>query len=169
MNISVIGGGAGGFFSAISAATHHPEATVTLYEKTTKLLTKVSVSGGGRCNVTHACADVAQLIKAYPRGGKQLKTAFNLFGISDVIAWFASKNVPFKTEEDGRMFPQSNTSQTIVDCLLNEALSLGIIIKMQTEILKITPQNTPQNIQKQGFLLDLKEKKIGRASCRERV
>lgn len=162
MNISVIGGGAGGFFAAISAATHHPKATVTLYEKTTKLLTKVSVSGGGRCNITHACADVNELIKAYPRGGKQLKTSFNLFGIADVIAWFASKNVPFKTEEDGRMFPQTNTSQTVVDCLLNEAISLGVIIKMQTEILKVTPQNitqnTLQNIKKQGFLLDLKQK-----------
>ncbi|MEO7044042.1 MAG: NAD(P)/FAD-dependent oxidoreductase, partial [Ferruginibacter sp.] len=117
----VIGGGAAGFFCAVNAARLHPGLQVTIVEKSSKLLSKVKVSGGGRCNVTHACYSIGEMIKKYPRGNSFLKKAFHHFFTTDTIAWFNERNITLKTEADGRMFPQSNTSQTIIDCLLNEA------------------------------------------------
>lgn len=117
MKVAVIGGGAAGFFSAIAVKENYPRAHVIIYEKNEKLLSKVKVSGGGRCNVTNGCRNISQLSKAYPRGSKQLKKAFNIFNTSHTFDWFESKGVPLKVEADGRAFPQTNSSQSIVDCL----------------------------------------------------
>ncbi len=136
-NIIVIGGGAAGFFAAINCAQLHPGYTVTLLEKTNKLLTKVSVSGGGRCNVTHACFDNKQLIKNYPRGEKELLNVFSRFTAEDTVHWFEKRGVKLKTEPDGRMFPDTNTSETIVNCLMQEADKAGVKIKTGVEIEEI--------------------------------
>jgi predicted Rossmann fold flavoprotein len=135
--VAVIGGGAAGFFAALSAAEHHPNASVVLFEKSNKLLAKVKVSGGGRCNVTHACFSPALLSKNYPRGGKQLKKAFSSFHAEHTVNWFTSRGVPLKTEDDGRMFPQANTSQAIIDCLMNASQSAGIEIRMSSPVTAI--------------------------------
>lgn len=138
--IVVIGGGAAGFFAAISAASHHRAARVLLLEKSSKLLAKVKVSGGGRCNVTHHCFENRNLVKFYPRGERFLKKAFEQFSVKDTVAWFEAEQVPLKTEADNRMFPTSNTSQTIVDTLLNKAQALGVEIRMNTAVLSILPK-----------------------------
>jgi predicted Rossmann fold flavoprotein len=130
----VIGGGAAGFFCAVNAARMNPLLEVIIVEKTSKLLSKVKVSGGGRCNVTHACFSMADMIKKYPRGGSFLKKAFHHFFTTDTIAWFKERGVELKTEPDGRMFPVSNTSQTIVDCLMQEANKYGVEILMNKEV-----------------------------------
>jgi predicted Rossmann fold flavoprotein len=132
--IAVIGGGAAGFFAALSAKYHHPEVAVSIFEKTSKVLSKVKVSGGGRCNVTNATTDIPTLCKAYPRGGKQLRNLFYRFNTTDTQAWFERRGVALKTEADGRVFPVSNESQSIIDCLLNEAENLGIGIVYQAAV-----------------------------------
>ena len=137
LNIIIIGGGAAGFFAAINCAEINPEYSVTLLEKSNKLLTKVRVSGGGRCNVTHACFDNKQLTKNYPRGEKELLGVFSRFAPSDTINWFEHRGITIKTEEDGRMFPTSNSSETIVNCLMQEADRVGVKIKMGVEIEEI--------------------------------
>lgn len=137
LQVAVIGGGAAGFFAAISAKTHHPEAKVTIYEKSNKLLSKVRISGGGRCNVTHHCFDIRELVKFYPRGERPLKKAFGRFSPTDTIAWFEKRGVKLKTESDGRMFPTTDNSQTIIDCLMKETQQLGIGIKTKTNIKKL--------------------------------
>ena len=123
--VGVIGGGAAGFFVATSAKQHHPDSEVILFEKTAKILSKVKISGGGRCNVTHHCDD-NQLIQAYPRGGRQLKSLFYTFGPKDTENWFTSRGVELKVESDGRMFPVSDDSQSIVDCLQDSCTHLGV-------------------------------------------
>jgi predicted Rossmann fold flavoprotein len=133
----VIGGGAAGFFCAVNAARLHPGLQVILIEKTSKLLSKVKVSGGGRCNVTHACFSMAEMVKKYPRGGSFLKKAFQLFFTTDTVEWFEARGVPLKTEADGRMFPASNISQSIIDCLLSDAAKYKVEIMMRTEVLDI--------------------------------
>ena len=135
----MIGGGAAGFFAALSAAQHHPSAQVVLFEKTAKLLSKVKISGGGRCNVTHHCFSPSALSKHYPRGGKQLKKALGTFQASDTVAWFESRGVALKTESDGRMFPTTDSSQTIIDCLLHEADQRGVDIRLQSPVRELTP------------------------------
>jgi len=135
--IAVIGGGAAGFFSALSVKYHHPEAEVQLFESSQKLLAKVKVSGGGRCNVTHDCTEISKLIKHYPRGGKFLKKTFIQFSVKDTISWFHQRNVDLKVEEDGRMFPESNDSQTIIDCLMRDAQEMGVQIQLQSPILEL--------------------------------
>jgi predicted Rossmann fold flavoprotein len=152
-NVAVIGGGAAGFFAAISCKTHHPDAHVMLYEKSDKLLTKVKVSGGGRCNVTHACFSNAKLADYYPRGGKQLKKAFSHFTTTDTVKWFESRGVKLKTEEDNRMFPVTDDSQTIINCLLQEANKLGVVVEMRQPILAMEKQGA-------GFDLTLRDKTI---------
>lgn len=136
-DVVVIGGGAAGFFSAIRLKELQPYLNVVIFEKTHKLLTKVLVSGGGRCNVTHDSESIAQLSKAYPRGKSFLKKSFSAFWIPQVIAWFAKEGIPLKTEEDGRMFPQSNTSETIANCFLEKANDLKIEIKTGYEVKEI--------------------------------
>ena len=139
MKIAVIGGGAAGFFSALSAKEDNPKSEVTIYEKSDKILAKVKVSGGGRCNVTHSCFKVGDLVKFYPRGGKQLKKSFNIFNTNHTVAWYKDRGVNLITEADNRMFPESNKSLTIINCLLDEALRLGVTIKRQTVVQELKP------------------------------
>ena len=134
----VIGGGAAGFFCAINAARLNPNLDVCILEKSNKLLAKVKVSGGGRCNTTHACFELPELVQKYPRGQNFLKKTFHWFNTTDTIEWFASRGVDLKTEADGRMFPESNNSQTIIDCLLKEADKYKVQVQIQTAVEKIT-------------------------------
>src|SRR6185503_17782048 len=120
------GGGAAGFFAAITCAEIAPDAEVIILEKTAHFLSKVRISGGGRCNVTHACFDVRELTARYPRGERALIAPFHRFQASDTVAWFESRGVRLKTESDGRMFPITDSSQTIIDCLLQEARAAGV-------------------------------------------
>jgi predicted Rossmann fold flavoprotein len=137
----VIGGGAAGFFCAVNAARLNPSLKVTLLEKSSKLLSKVKVSGGGRCNTTHACFEIPLLVKKYPRGEQFLKKAFHLFDTNNTIEWFAERGVTLHTESDGRMFPITNNSQTIIDCLLKEANKYKVDILMQNEVKSIEFNN----------------------------
>ena len=139
MKIAVIGGGAAGFMAAITAKETNPQASVTIFEKTDKVLVKVKVSGGGRCNVTNATFSISQLIKNYPRGGRELKKSFNHFFTTDTVNWFENRGVTLKTEADNRMFPSSNSSQTIVDLLQNTAENLAIRLSYKSKITAITP------------------------------
>ena len=124
--IAIVGGGAAGFFAAITCAEAAPGARITLFEKTPQFLSKVRISGGGRCNVTHACFDPRELSAHYPRGGAALVGSFQTFQPRHTIAWFESRGVKLKTEADGRIFPVTDSSQTIIDCLVNAAKSAGI-------------------------------------------
>src|SRR5687768_5321949 len=126
MMFLVIGGGAAGFFSAITAARLNPGLKVTILEKSNKLLSKVKVSGGGRCNVTHALFDISEMSKRYPCGQNFVKKTFHQFFTTDTIKWFEERGIRLKAEEDGRMFPETNSSQTIIDCLMSEANSCGV-------------------------------------------
>lgn len=139
--IVIIGGGAAGFFSAIACAEKNPLFEITILEKSSKLLSKVKVSGGGRCNVTHACFDVKQLVKNYPRGEKQLISPFMRFNPSHTINWFEQRGVELKTEEDGRMFPVTDSSQIIIDCFLNEARKAGVQEKLNCGVEEIKMGN----------------------------
>lgn len=149
MKVAVIGGGAAGFFSAISVKHHHPDSQVTIYERSDKLLSKVRISGGGRCNVTHHCFKISELVKFYPRGEKPLKKAFGVFSPTDTIQWFKARGVELKTESDGRMFPVTDSSQTIIDCLMREVNKHGIGIKTKSAVKKLKPLSD-------GFLLGFK-------------
>lgn len=134
-HIAVLGGGAAGFFAAIACAEQlGTNGQVTLFEATAHLLAKVRISGGGRCNVTHACFEPADLVKKYPRGGRELLGAFHRFQPRDTIEWFASRGVATKTEEDGRMFPTTDDSATIVDCLMSAANRAGVTIRTSTAV-----------------------------------
>jgi len=126
----VIGGGAAGFFCAVNAARLHPGLEVSIFEKSGQLLSKVKISGGGRCNVTHACSSIADMSRNYPRGGQFLKKAFHHFFVQDTIDWFSERAVDLKTEADGRMFPVTDDSRTVIDCLLREAEKYGVRIFM---------------------------------------
>ncbi len=139
-NIAIIGGGAAGFFSAIAAQTNYPTAKVTLFEKTQKLLAKVRISGGGRCNVTNACTSIKQLSEAYPRGNKALKKAFRIFSTGNTREWFESRGVRLYAQADNRVFPVSDSSQSIIDCLLEESRMLGIVIQTGVRIEAIEPK-----------------------------
>lgn len=148
----VIGGGAAGFFCAVNAASMnaarlHPSLEVIILEKTNKLLSKVKVSGGGRCNVTHACFSIPDMIRHYPRGANFLKKAFHHFFTTDTIQWFADRGVPLKTEADGRMFPVTNTSQSIIDCLMKEANRYGVEIRMSSDVKRIKPSAAIRNLE----------------------
>ena len=137
----VIGGGAAGFFCAVKAASVNPNLEIIIIEKTTKLLSKVKVSGGGRCNVTHSCFSIAEMVKNYPRGENFVKKSFHQFFTTDTIDWFKQRGVDLKTESDGRMFPVSNSSQTIIDCLMKEVNKYGIKILMSKEVKKLSTVN----------------------------
>jgi predicted Rossmann fold flavoprotein len=133
-SVAIIGGGAAGFFSAIACAEANRKARVIVFEKSRHILSKVKISGGGRCNVTHARFDPPELVKNYPRGTKELLGAFYSWQPGDTVDWFEAKGVALKTEEDGRIFPTTDTSSTIVDCLVESATSLGIEVRTQSEI-----------------------------------
>ena len=141
-HIVIIGGGAAGFFAAINCAEKNPDYNITILEKSSSVLNKVKISGGGRCNVTHACFDAKELTKFYPRGEKQLLGPFTKFNPSNTIDWFSKRGVEIKREEDGRMFPATNSSQTIIDCFLSEVKRLGVKIRMQTGVEKLEIRNT---------------------------
>lgn len=149
----VIGGGAAGFFCAVNAARMNSALKVTIVEKTGRLLSKVKVSGGGRCNVTHACFEIAEMVKRYPRGANFLKKAFHQFFTTDTISWFEERGVQLKTENDGRMFPVTNSSQTIIDCLLNEAKKYNVDILLHTEVSEIKKDDG-------GFILQFKSGQV---------
>lgn len=145
--VAIIGGGAAGFFCAANLARLQPGYSITIFEKTAKLLAKVKVSGGGRCNVTHACFDNNLLVKNYPRGEKQLKSVFSRFNPKDTIEWFESRGVALKAEHDGRMFPETDSSETIIQCLLKEIEKYGAQVKTQTELLGISRENDQLSLQ----------------------
>lgn len=136
----VIGGGAAGFFCAVNAARMNPGLQVSIIEKTNKLLSKVKVSGGGRCNVTHACFDIAEICKKYPRGNNFVKRTFHQFFTTDTINWFEERGIKLKAEKDGRMFPVTDSSQTIIDCLMREANTFGVNVIMHAEVRSIMHQ-----------------------------
>ncbi len=135
----VIGGGAAGFFCAVNAARMYPRIQVLVLEKSAKLLSKVKVSGGGRCNVTHACYSMGEMLKNYPRGASFLKRSFHQFFTTDTIAWFNERGVSLKAESDGRMFPVTDDSQTIINCLLSEANKYAVQIMLNAAVEEIMP------------------------------
>lgn len=137
LQIVVVGGGAAGFFGAICAATTNPKAKVILLEASRQPLAKVRISGGGRCNVTHACFDPALLVQNYPRGAKPLRGAFSRFQAKDTIAWFKTHGVHLKTEADGRMFPTTDNSETIVDCLMQTSQASGVQLRIGTPVVGV--------------------------------
>jgi len=128
--VIVVGGGAAGFFAAIACAESSPAPEVTVLERGSRFLDKVRISGGGRCNVTNACFDPREFATHYPRGGKALLAPFLKFSASDTVEWFESRGVKLKAERDGRMFPVSNSSQTIMDCLMNAAKAAGVTLRL---------------------------------------
>ena len=139
MKIAIIGGGAAGFFAAITAKENQPDARVVIFEKSQKLLAKVLMSGGGRCNVTNACDSIEELCKAYPRGGRSLKKAFYIFNNKDAMKWFESRGIPLVIQDDNRVFPASQRSQTIIDCFMQETKRLGVEIQSGESIKAIKP------------------------------
>lgn len=136
-DILIIGGGAAGFFAAINIAEQHPELSITVLEKAKEGLQKVRISGGGRCNITHAEFIPSELTQNYPRGEKELLGPFHQFMTGDTIAWFEKRGVELKIEEDGRMFPISNSSQTIIDCFLNETKARKINVQYSQNVSNI--------------------------------
>lgn len=140
-DIAIVGGGASGFFAALRAAECLPQARIIILEKTSRFLSKVRVSGGGRCNVTHQVDHVSHLIQHYPRGGNYLKKLFSEFKVSDTLEWFEKRGVQLKVEADGRMFPVTNTSKTIIDCFLKEAERLKVEMRIGFPVQKILADN----------------------------
>jgi predicted Rossmann fold flavoprotein len=151
--IIIIGGGAAGFFAAITAAIAHSHASIILLEAGREFLSKVRISGGGRCNVTHHCFEPSQLVQYYPRGGKALRGAFSRFQPKDTVAWFKSRDVTLKTEADGRIFPITDDSATIVNCLLETAKEYGVYL------LPNSPVKSLQKLENQ-FWIELKNGEI---------
>ena len=149
-DVIIVGGGPAGFFSGIRCAELNPELKVLIIEKAQQTLGKVLISGGGRCNVTHACFDPAQLITYYPRGGSALRGAFTRFQPEDTIRWFEKRGVRLKTESDGRMFPVTDSSATIADCLRDSAKKAGITVQTGTSLLKV------ESLSENGFRLEVR-------------
>jgi len=175
-SLIVIGGGAAGIFCAVNAAGMDADLSVTVVEKTHKLLSKVKVSGGGRCNVTHACTVIADMAKKYPRGVNFVKKAFHQFFATDTIRWFAERGVELKKEEDGRMFPVTDSSQTIIDCLMKEVNKTGVEILMRSEVTEVErvgmtgihltgetagkPGDDSESVAKSGFRVHLEDGRV---------
>lgn len=132
--LAVIGGGAAGFFTGVNAARLNPNSEVTIFEKSREVMSKVRISGGGRCNVTHHCFDPEVMAKAYPRGGRELRWAFEQFQAEDTVAWFEDRAIKLKTEADGRMFPVTDDSATIINCLKQEANRHGVTVRTKTRV-----------------------------------
>ena len=137
----IIGGGAAGYFTAINAAELNPDLEVIILEGSTKVLQKVKVSGGGRCNVTHACFTPSELIEFYPRGGKELRGPFHQFMTGDTMEWFENRGVQLKIEDDNRIFPESNSSQTIIDCFLEEVKKYKIKVLLNHSVQDLNVKN----------------------------
>ncbi|MBJ7449639.1 MAG: NAD(P)/FAD-dependent oxidoreductase [Parachlamydiales bacterium] len=149
-DLIVIGGGAAGLFAAANAKIENPKSTVLVLEKSAVLLSKVRISGGGRCNVTHFCFEPKKLIQHYPRGNKELLGPFHRFAAEDTVQWFESRGVMLKVERDGRMFPTTNSSETIIDCILNECHKQNVEIATRQKVLSIVKQDD-------NFCLNLKD------------
>lgn len=149
----IIGGGAAGVFAAIRCKNEHPLSKVLLLEKTNQLLSKVRVSGGGRCNVTHDCFDPIKLVQNYPRGSKELIGPFHYFQSKDTVSWFEEQGVLLKTESDGRMFPTTDSSETIIQCLMHAASAAGVEIRKQQRVLSIQRKE-------ERFLIELQDQQI---------
>jgi len=128
MKCAIIGGGAAGFFSAVTLAQKNPDADVSIFDSSKQFLRKVKISGGGRCNVTHSCFEPKELALHYPRGEKELKGAFYTWQPRDTVDWFEERGVQIKTEDDGRMFPVSDNSQSIIDCLHRQVIKNGVVL-----------------------------------------
>lgn len=137
MQIAIIGGGAAGFFAAIHAKENHPAAKVTIFEKSKKVLAKVKISGGGRCNVTNGCTDIKELSEAYPRGSRKLRKAFGSFNTKHTMEWFESRGVALATQDDNCVFPVSQSSQSIIDCFLKEIKRLEINVEMSKGVKRL--------------------------------
>lgn len=146
-DVVIVGGGASGFFTAINLAEQRPDLRIAILERSNEVLSKLKISGGGRCNVTHACFLPNLLVKYYPRGERELRGPFHTFCTGDVMEWFESRGIDLKIEEDGRVFPKSDSSQTIIDCFLQEASQLQIIIIKQTIVQKIKKSTTDWKIE----------------------
>lgn len=140
--VCVIGGGAAGFFAAVTCAERYPHAQVIILEQNSAVLNKVKISGGGRCNVTNACADPKDLVQFYPRGQKELLGPFYTFGTTNTIDWFESRGVQLKTEKDNRIFPVTNSSSTIINCIVDSAKSLGVKVWNKTKVLSIAQEES---------------------------
>lgn len=153
-DVVVAGGGPAGFFAAIRCAELNPRLRVLILEKAQQTLGKVLISGGGRCNVTHACFDPAQLIKFYPRGGMALRGAFTRFQPADTSKWFEARGVPLKAEADGRMFPVTDSSETIADCLRESARSAGVTVQVGMSLLGVEKNSTG------GFKLEVRKEAL---------
>lgn len=151
MKTAIIGGGAAGFFAAITCAEASPGNEVHIFERGKTVLEKVRISGGGRCNVTHHCFDARELVKNYPRGSRELIGPFSRFGPEDTVQWFSDRGVLLKTESDGRMFPVTDSSQTIIDCLSRAAHNAGVKVHTSSRIEKIRPQDGRWQLDNQIF------------------
>lgn len=160
-DVIVIGGGAAGFFAAINIAELNPSLKVIILERGKEGLQKVKISGGGRCNVTHAEFIPSELVQNYPRGEKELLGPFHTFMTGDTIEWFEKRGVELKIEEDGRMFPTSNKSQTIIDCFLNEAKKHNVEVLYNQSVINMSPR-----AQSRGFEIKTKDQAF---SCEKLV
>lgn len=141
VDVLIVGGGAAGFFTAINIAEKYPEKSVVVLERGKEFLTKVRISGGGRCNVTHACFDPKELVQYYPRGEKELLGPFHQFCCGDTMGWFEERGVALKIEEDGRIFPETDSSVTIIDCFLREAKKYQIDLRKNYAVKKVSRNN----------------------------
>lgn len=162
-DVVVAGGGPAGFFAAIRCAELNPRLRILIIERSKTYLGKVLISGGGRCNVTHACFDPAELVTYYPRGAVELRGAFTRFQPADTVQWFEERDVKLKTESDGRMFPITDSSETIVECLRGSAKQAGIM--MQASVGLLTAEKTPKGgfrltVQKDGEAFSIQTKKL---------
>ena len=142
MKVAVIGGGAAGFFAALAVKENYPESEVTIFEKSKKLLSKVKVSGGGRCNVTNGCTDIKKLSKAYPRGEQFLKKAFGSFNTKHAMEWFETRNVGLVIQSDNCVFPKSQDSQSVIDCFQKEVSRLKIKVETGKGVKSIKQKNS---------------------------
>lgn len=154
--VIIVGGGAAGFFTAINAKEQNPDLDITILEKGKEVLQKVKISGGGRCNVTHACFDPKELTQFYPRGEKELLGPFHQFMTGDTFEWFDDRGVPLKIEEDNRVFPEANTSQAIIDCFQNAVNNLGVKVLKNHGVNSAFQQNNQWvvNTKEQTFKAD---------------
>lgn len=169
--VVVAGGGAAGFFAAIACARAEPDCDVHIVERGPAPLSKVRISGGGRCNVTHACFDPRALVAAYPRGARELLGLFHRFQPADAIRWFEDRGVALKTEADGRVFPVSDSSVTVVDCLLREADEAGVSIHTRTGVEAVTARGNHgfQVALSDGEHFDCEKLLIATGGCRSRA
>ena len=162
-DVVVAGGGPAGFFAAIRCAESNPDLRVLIIEKSSQTLGKVLISGGGRCNVTHACFDPAQLINFYPRGGMALRGAFTRFQPADTVKWFEERGVKLKTESDGRMFPVTDDSNTIANCLREAAKQAGVRVHLGTSLLRVEKTSSGRfmlELRKDASALHIQTKKL---------